>query len=129
MDLHASGFVGRQALLRDQAQDPSWVFVGLEVDWSELEHLYAEYDLAPQVGGRASREAIPVYSHRRQVGQATSRAFSPLLKKAIALATVRREFGVPGTSVEIEATVEFNRRTLPAVVTTLPFFIPPRKRS
>lgn len=129
VDLDSPGFVGCHALLRDHAQVPDWHFVGLEVDWSKLEGLYSEYDLAPQVAGRASRAAVPIYCNGRQVGQATSRAFSPLLKKLLALASVEREFGVPGTEVEVEATVEFNRRTLPAVVTKLPFFDPPRKRS
>jgi aminomethyltransferase len=76
-----------------------------------------------------SREAVPVYSGRRQVGKATSNAWSPILKKAIALALVAKEFGEDGTDLLVEWTVEARRGRVPARVVPLPFFDPPRKRA
>lgn len=67
-------------------------------------------------------------SEGRQVGQATSHTWSPLLKKSIALATVRAAHAAPGTMLELEHTVEFERRRVPATVVPLPFFDPERKR-
>ncbi len=73
---------------------------------------------------------MPVYDARRnQVGQATSGAWSPLLKKNLALATVKTDQAEPGTRVRVEVTVEYERRTVGATVVATPFFDPPRKKS
>jgi aminomethyltransferase len=40
-------FVGRQALLAEKKRGPKWKFFGLEVNWDELEALYAAADLPP----------------------------------------------------------------------------------
>ena len=45
--------------------------------------------LPPTVPAAASRVAVPVYKDSRQVGKATSTAWSPTLKRLIALATDR----------------------------------------
>ena len=63
------------------------------------------------------------------VGQATSGAWSPLLKKNLALATVYRPSSATGTRLRIEVTVEFQRKLVTATVTPTPFFNPERKRS
>jgi aminomethyltransferase len=63
------------------------------------------------------------------VGHATTGAWSPILKKYIALATVRKEYVEPGTRVDFEVTVEYRRKTVSATVVKLPFFDPTRKRA
>jgi glycine cleavage system aminomethyltransferase T len=65
----------------------------------------------------------------RQVGQATSGAWSPLLKKNLALGTVLAEHGTVGTLLKIEITVEFQRTVVTARVADTPFFDPERKRA
>jgi aminomethyltransferase len=127
--LDASDFVGRRALLEEATRGSDWMLVGLEVVWSDLDRLYAGYDLAPQVAGRASRDAVPIYIAGRQIGQATSLAFSPILKTYLALATVERDYAKLGQVVELEMTVEYQRRRVTALVTRKPFYDPPRKRS
>jgi len=122
-------FVGRKALWQEQQRGSAWQFVGLEVDWEELEGLFARFDLPPQVAGRASRVAVPIYKNGRQIGQATSSAFSPILKKFIALGTVASPFASPGTQVNMELTIEFTRQQAAATVVTTPFFDPPRKKA
>jgi hypothetical protein len=42
---------------------------------------------------------------------------------------VERAFAQEGASVELEVTVEHERRTAPARLVRLPFFDPPRKRA
>lgn len=126
--LHKGPFVGRRALLAEVGTGSKWAFVGLEVDWPELETLFAAVDLPPMVAGRASRDAVPIYEGRSQVGQATSRAFSPIQKRYIALATVERKAAVIGTELEIEVTVEYRRQRCRATVVETPFFNPARKR-
>jgi aminomethyltransferase len=86
--------------------------------------------LPPELPGGAWRTPIPVYNHKgAQVGQATSGAWSAILKDNLALATVQSAYAEPGTVLQIEVTVEYERRKVPAVVTKTPFFNPPRKRA
>lgn len=127
--LDAGPFVGREALQAEKARGSEWALIGLRVAWEDLERLYAEEDLPPAVAGRASRTAVPVYRGGRQVGQATSHTFSPILKQYVALATVEAAHAAPGTEMEIEVTVEYQRKRARATVQKLPFFDPPRKRS
>ena len=121
-------FVGGRALAREAATPSEWGFAGLEVDWPRIEARFAAVGLPPLVAGRASREPVPIYAGGKQVGYATSSTFSPILKKYIALATIRREFARPGRRVEFELTVEFVRHTVPARVVKTPFFDAARKR-
>jgi aminomethyltransferase len=65
----------------------------------------------------------------RQVGRATSSAWSPTLKRLIALATVDAPHHHPGTKLEFEITIEGVRHFVPATVVKTPFFDPPRKKS
>ena len=127
--LNAGDFVGRRALLDESIRGSDWSLVGLEVTWSDLDRLYAAHDLAPQVAGRASRNSAPVYIGERQIGQATSMAFSPLLKTYLALATLERGYAKLGQHVELEITVEYQRTRVPAQVSRKPFYDPPHKRS
>ncbi|MDE2870101.1 MAG: aminomethyl transferase family protein, partial [Gemmatimonadota bacterium] len=71
---------------------------------------------------------VPIHAGGKQVGYVTSSTFSPILKKYIALATIRRDFARAGRRVEFELTVEFVRHTVPARVVRTPFFDPARKR-
>jgi aminomethyltransferase len=71
---------------------------------------------------------VPVWAGRRQVGRATSTTWSPILKRALALASVAAEHAAEGTRLTVEWTVEARRGRAAATVVPLPFFDPPRKR-
>jgi aminomethyltransferase len=129
VNLNKGYFIGRDALREEQQRGSKWDFIGLEVDWTSLESLFARVDLPPKVAGRASRSAVPIYKNGRQIGQATSHTFSPILKKYIALASVLKTEAQPGNAVKIEITVEYARQTANAVVTAPQFYNPPRKRA
>ena len=80
--------------------------------------------------GGAWRSPVPIYDkNAQQVGQATSGAWSAILKDNLALASVKSACAEPGTELQIEVTVEFERRLVPAVVTKTPFFDPSRKKA
>ena len=98
-------------------------------DWPELEALYERFDLPPALPAAACREPLPVYDGGRQVGQVTSHTWSPILKKMIALASVRTPWAGEGNRLEVEHTVEYERHTVAARVRPTPFFDPPRKRA
>jgi aminomethyltransferase len=126
--LDGGEFVGRQALLAEQrAGGPSRRLVGLILDWIGIERLYSAEDLPPMLSPAASRTHVPLFAGRSQVGRVTSTTWSPTLKNAIALASVRADLAAPGTSLQAEWTVEAKRHTVPATVVELPFFNPPRK--
>jgi aminomethyltransferase len=120
-------FVGRDALIREQAQGPERQIVGLEVDWPSVEKVFDDAGLPPAIPAVASRVAVPVFKNGAQCGKATSTTWSPALKKFIALATVKRSAARPGSRLEMEITVEAVRHRVPATVVKTPFFNPPRK--
>ncbi|MGH7559830.1 MAG: aminomethyltransferase family protein [Gemmatimonadales bacterium] len=122
-------YTGRRALTAEWARGAAWSFVGLEVEWTSLERLYARHGLPPELPTIAWRTSVPVYRGGRRVGYATSGCWSPILKQYLALAHVEAPHARPGTALEMEVTVEHHRRRAGAVVRALPFFDPPRKRA
>lgn len=122
-------FIGQAALVREKKEGSIWSFVGLEIDWPEFESLFDRYGLPPQVPGSAWRTAVPIYADGQHVGQATSGTWSPILKKNLALASVRSEYAAVGTELQIEITAEYVRHPITARVVKKPFFDPSRKRS
>ncbi|TAK10869.1 MAG: aminomethyl transferase family protein [Anaerolineae bacterium] len=128
VDLDGADFIGKPALQRELKHGSEWFFCGLEIDWPHLESLFATHNLPPKVLGMASRAAVPVYKDGYQVGQATSITFSPLLKKYIALATLKTQYAAFGDDVHLETTVEFSRQQARACVVKSSFFNPKRKR-
>lgn len=129
VDLKKDAFVGSSDLRRQHETGVPRRIVGLEVDWRHHEELYKQAGLPTHVPATAWRGGVPVYRDRLQAGQATTGAWSPTLKKYIALATVKSEHAKPGTALAMEATVEYERRKVRVITTKLPFFDPPRKRS
>lgn len=127
--LDKPSFVGRDALVAEKKRGSEWEFRGLEVSWDSLEALYGEVGLPPQLPSEGWRTSVPVYSGRTQIGYATSGCWSPLLKKYIALATIKSSFAGIGTDLQMEVTVEHYRKRAQARVVETPFFNPERKRS
>ena len=129
VNLDKGPYNGKQALVREQAAGPAWRFVGIEADWESFEALYAAHHLPPSLPTVAWRSSTPIYRDGRQIGYASSGCWSPLLKKYLALAHIRAPHFAPETRVEMEVTVEHQRRRASATVRKLPFFDPPRKKA
>jgi aminomethyltransferase len=129
VDLKKAHFVGVSALRKLNEGGPLRQIVGLEIDLSDYENLFARVGLPPQFPTAAWRGSVPLHNEDRQVGHATTGAWSPVLKKYIALAMVERDSAEPQTRVQMEVTVEHKRKTAAATVTKIPFFDPPRKRA
>jgi aminomethyltransferase len=127
VQLDKGPFVGRRALVEEQRRGAARRIVGLEIGWPEVEGLYDQLGMPPQIAATASRAAVPIYRRDRQVGRATTTTWSPVLKKLIALATIDAPNYAEGTSVEFEVTVESVRHRVPATVVKTPFFSPKRK--
>ncbi|MGD9092584.1 MAG: aminomethyltransferase family protein [Anaerolineales bacterium] len=122
-------FIGQKALRKEHAHGPAWDTIGLEVNLNSLEDIYAEFGMPLYLPHEAWNEAVPVYSGGHQIGKATSGMWSPLLKKYIAIARLKPQFANPGTQVEIEVTIDAQRKQAEATVVKMPFFDPPRKKS
>jgi glycine cleavage system T protein (aminomethyltransferase) len=129
VDLKKDHFVGLEALRAPNQNGPPRQIVGLEVNLTDYEYLFTQLGLAPQFPSAAWRGSLPIYKDNQQVGHASTGAWSPVLKKYIALATVDREFAQPETRIELEITVEHKRKNVGTSVVKLPFFDPPRKRA
>lgn len=105
----ADDFIGKAALAR-RRQDPSQVFIGLEVD-----------DADPLVHGDH------VVSGDAVVGVVTSGALSPVLEKNLAFARVGVAHGGLGAGLEVERTGVGTER-VPAKVVRVPFYDPDKTR-
>jgi aminomethyltransferase len=125
--LNKETFVGQQALKREKAHGPAWATMGLEVDLKSLEAIYAEFGMPLYLPYQTWSEAVPVYSGGQQIGKATSGTWSPMLKKYIAIARLKPRYAGPGTSLEMEITIDAQRKRARATVVKMPFFDPPRK--
>ena len=122
-------FIGKKALEAELARGPEWNFVGIEIQWHELEQHYRKAGLAPGLPCTAWRTSTPLYKGNEQIGYATSGAWSPILKRYIALAHVKSEYASEGSELMFELKVEHFRKLTPAKVVKTPFFDPERKRS
>ena len=125
-------FVGRLALRREQAAGgPPRRLVGLELDWYGIEGLYTEQGLPPAISASVDRSSTPVFAERGgpQIGKVTSLGWSPILKQAIALASLPPRSEAIGSRVEVEWTVEGRRGRVPARVVPMPFLDLERKRA
>src|SRR5262249_16867771 len=125
--LDKENFIGKRALEQDAKNGVARQFVGLEVDWTDVERLYEGYGLTPAAPATASRVSVPVFSGETQVGKATTTSWSPTLKKMIALGSVETAHSKPGTPLQMEITIEAIRLKANVKVVPIPFFNPPRK--
>jgi aminomethyltransferase len=128
VELDREPFIGQAALRAEKQRGRARALVGLVYDWDEYEALFAAIGLGPSVPAGACRDPVPVFDDGGQVGRASTRAWSPILKKYLALATVDARCAAPGTRLRIEVTVEYQRKMIGAIVTPTPFFDPPRKK-
>jgi aminomethyltransferase len=125
--LNKENFIGKAALEQDQQQGVARQFVGLDIDWTQVEERYEKFGLTPAAPSQASRVAVPVYCAEKQVGKATSTTWSPVLKKMIALASIETSHAKLGTRLQMEITIEAMRQKVTAKIVKMPFFNPARK--
>ena len=125
--LQKESFVGKAALERDHKNGVTRQYVGLEINWPEVEARYEKFGLTPAAPAQASRVAVPVYCGEKQVGKATTTAWSPVLKKMIALASIETDHAKLGTRLQMEITIEAVRQKVTAKIIPMPFFTPKRK--
>lgn len=78
-------FIGKEAVLKVMEQKPEYYRVGLRA-----------------VSKGIPRHADPVYLNDEKVGHVTSGTFSPILKKGIAMAYVKREHSKRGTRLKVK---------------------------
>jgi len=127
VSLEKGPFVGRGALADERRRGPRRKIVGLEIEWADVEALHDRVGLSPVASAAASRIPVPVVKNGRHVGRATTTAWSPTLKRLIALATIDAPHFDEGTRLEFEVTIEGARHFAGAKVVHTPFFNPTRK--
>jgi aminomethyltransferase len=126
----ATEFTGKRALLAERdAGGPERRLVGLELDWSAIEAMYARHDLAPQISPQVQRAPVPVHKEGVQVGRATSVGWGPTIKKMVGFGSVDKGLTKIGTRLSVEWTVEGERGKVGATVVPMPFLDLDRKRA
>ncbi|MFL5778565.1 MAG: aminomethyltransferase family protein [Chloroflexota bacterium] len=122
-------FIGRAAIKREIRDRTSrWHLTGLVVDWRDYDRIYDEAGLIPPKDHTPVQDELFVYdAEMNQVGYATSFMFSPVLQRHIALARVRPELAVSGSSVRLEIDVNHRYEYVVARTARLPHFEPARK--
>jgi glycine cleavage system T protein (aminomethyltransferase) len=126
----AAEFTGKRALIEERdAGGPERRLVGLELDWSAIEAMYAGHDLAPQISALVQRAPVPVHKEGVQVGRATSVGWGPTIKKMVGFGSVDKGLTKVGTRLSVEWTVEGERGKVGATVVPMPFLDLDRKRA
>ncbi|NHZ71946.1 MAG: aminomethyl transferase family protein [Aquificales bacterium] len=129
-----TNFNGRSALIAEKQNGSRWVTVGIEIDYLDLSAAFAKVNLPPAIPHEAWRSSVPIFGKTRrrrgssqQIGYASSGCFSPILKRYIAIATIKPEFAAIGTEIRIQMNVEHTPLPIAAQVVKKPFFSPKRK--
>jgi aminomethyltransferase len=126
----AAEFTGKRALVAERdAGGPDRRLVGLELDWSAIEAMYARHGLAPQISPYVHRDPVPVSREGTQVGRATSVAWGPTIKRMVGFGSITKDLTELGTRVSVEWTVEGERGKVGATVVAMPFLDLERKRT
>ena len=122
-------FVGRDAILNERATNSSrWRTVGISVDSGAYDQLFFDAGLIPpKEVPPASWETMLYDEAGERAGYATSYTYSPMMQTQIGIARVRPDLAEPGTTIQVEQTVNHEYTQSPATVTTMPFFNPERK--
>jgi len=130
VDFGKTNFVGKRALELEQAAGgPKRRLVGLHMDWTAIEGMFAKHGLAPAVSPFVQRDPVPVYKQNRRIGRATSIGWGITIKKMVGFGSVPPALSAPGTRLSVEWSVEGQRGKVPATVVELPFLDLPRKRA
>jgi aminomethyltransferase len=115
IDWDKGHFTGRRALLAEQQKGPVWALVGLDVP-----------------GNVPAEGAILYHDKKHEAGFVTAAAWSPALKRSIAIAQVaaKHRHG-DNLWVEIYALreLQYVKLMLQVTVVARPFFNPPRRRA
>ncbi len=108
---------------------PRWRLTGLEVDWEDYQRVHRERGQPAPEDHHPVEEAMQVYGGGGEaIGFATSFAFSPILKRHVALARLPPGAG-PGDAVSIEILIDHLPVEVAARVVPLPFYDPPHRSS
>lgn len=94
-------FIGVEALRDIQQNGPKRKLVGLFIE-----------------GPRAARQHMTLHHDGKVIGEVTSGAMSPTLKRCIAMAYVDAQYATPGTALSLD----LRGSQTPVTVTTLPFY-------
>jgi aminomethyltransferase len=122
-------FIGRDAIRREVAEGLSrWKMVGLVVDYQDWDRRYRAEGLIPPKDEHPTVWEMMLYDDDMQrVGYTTSFMYSPALQQHIAMARVQPHLGAPGSTVQLEVTINHRYQTVACRVARPPLFNPPRK--
>lgn len=121
-------FLGDRALQEIAGRGPSRVLCGLEIDGEAVERSYESAGLFPRLPVEAFRAPAPILHRGREAGYVTSRAWSPLLKRYLALGFLPPDLAEPGGKIRVQLPIDKEIVAVPGTVVELPFLDAKRKR-
>ncbi len=121
VDLNKPDFIGREALIADDARNPDNLLTGLELDWAGVAALYRVEGRPPAIAPRVRWDALAVHANERRIGWATSITWSPTLQKLIGFGRVESKFARPGARLTVEWPAGEKTGPVNATVVPLPF--------
>ena len=124
VDLDKPDFVGREALLAEQAAGgPRRALVGLDIDWKAVVDACVSREVAPTISPRVEWVAKRATVDGETVGRASSVTWSPTVGKLIGFGHLARAVSEVGSPVAIEWDIPGtgDHVAVPATVTALPF--------
>lgn len=117
VDFDKPNFNGRRALAEELRKGPTWRLVKLDIEGNKVAN-------ASYIFEKPRR-------NKHNIGFVTSAAWSPVCKQNVALGTVKRPHGEPGSKLWVEIyyqrEMHWNRAMAEAVVVDKPFWFPPRR--
>ncbi|RED44651.1 aminomethyltransferase family protein [Aestuariispira insulae] len=116
VDFTKGHFNGRRALLKEKQQGTSkYCLVGLDIE-----------------GNKPAHAALIYHRQKKEIGRITSAMWSPTLKTNIALAELKRPFGIDQkediwVEIYVDKEMKWERVMARARIVSTPFFAPARK--
>jgi aminomethyltransferase len=120
VDLAAGDFVGRDALVAEHDCGPTRVMVGLLVGWEAIADLFTRQGLPPVVVPTPMWYPCRVVAGGRDIGRATSLAWSPARRSIAGFGFLDVDHAAPGTEVAVVFEVHDLTAPVPAIVVDLP---------
>lgn len=119
--LDKAEFIGKEALRQEKETGITRKMRGLLIDWQGISGLYTKQGLPPVVVPVPVWYPLNIIRDHKNVGRATSIAWSPAANSIAGFAFIDSEYSDPGTEVSVQFEIGHETGLVNATVARLPF--------